>query len=149
MRCARVATRGEDSFLSFWAANGEWGDKKEREGQGVGLSRWPAISLKNATTNCQSGLVVGEEWERDSAAAERRRGTITHHFRGQFERQKIKCKNTLRGGGRQPIDGKSHDNQPKYSFDDKGGFRDEMRPRKNVGGGVFTSFGVANEGKKK
>ena len=29
---------------------GEWGDKKEIEGQGVGL-RWSAISLKNATTN--------------------------------------------------------------------------------------------------
>jgi hypothetical protein len=65
------------------------GQKKEREGQGVGL-RWPAISLKNATTNCQSALVVGEEWERDSAAAERRGGTITRRFRGQFERQKIK-----------------------------------------------------------
>jgi hypothetical protein len=73
------------------------GRKKEREGQGVGL-RWPAISPENATTNHQSALVVGEEWERDSAAAERRGGTITRRFRGRFERRKIKCKNTLRGG---------------------------------------------------
>ena len=30
MRCARVATRGEDSFLSFWAANGAT-KKRERD----------------------------------------------------------------------------------------------------------------------
>ena len=84
----------------------QMGQKKEREGQGVGL-RWPAICPENATTNHQSALVVGEEWEKDSSTAERRGGTITRRFRGRFERRKIKCKNTLRGGGRQPIDGKN------------------------------------------
>ncbi len=58
-------------------------------------------------------------------------------------------KNTLRGCKRPPNDEETHIKQPEDSVRDGGRLYYEMRPRRNVWGDDFTSFGAANEATKK
>ncbi len=117
--------------------------KREREGLGLGLKRPPlAEPMQQPTKNGTSN--GADIWDEIRPWRNVGKGTITRRFRWLFERQKIKCKNTLRGSTRPPEDKETHNNQPKDSVGDGGKHYNEMGPRRNLWGDGFMAFGVAN-----